>query len=104
MLSEIIRPQPHFADGQLKGYRIYPGKQRRTFAELGFRPGDLATSINGVPLTNPEQSTNLLRGFDQGGQVTVSVERNGIPEVITIDLDQFGSATQKQLPPGSQRQ
>ncbi len=104
MLSEIIRPQPHFADGQLKGYRIYPGKQRRTFAELGFRPGDLATSINGVPLTNPEQSTNLLSGFDQGGQVTVSVERNGIPEVITIDLDQFGSATQKQLPPGSQRQ
>ena len=102
-LSEIIRPRPHFADGRLKGYRIYPGRQRRTFAELGFRPGDLATSINGVPLTDPEQSADLLSGFDQGSQVTVTVERQGIPEVITIDLDQIGSALQKQLPPGSQR-
>ncbi|MCH7894236.1 MAG: type II secretion system protein GspC [Proteobacteria bacterium] len=100
-LSEIIRPHPHFANGRLKGYRIYPGRQRRTFAELGFRPGDLATSINGVPLTDPEQSTNLLAGIDQGSQVTVTVERNGIPEVITIDLDQLSSALQK-LPPGSQ--
>ena len=101
-LSEIIRPQPHFADGRLKGYRIYPGRQRRTFAELGFRPGDLATSINGVPLTDPDQSTNLLAGIDQGSQVTVTVERNGIPEVITIDLDQLSSAIQKS-PPGSKR-
>ncbi len=102
-LSEIIRPQPHFANGQLKGYRIYPGRQRRTFAELGFRPGDLATSINGVPLTNPDQSSNLLAGIDQGSQVTVTVERNGIPEVITIDLDQVSTAIRK-LRPGSQRQ
>ncbi len=102
-LSEIIRPQPHFADSQLKGYRIYPGRQRRTFAELGFRPGDLATSINGVPLTDPEQSANLLSGLDQGSQVTVTVERNGIPKVITIDLDQVGAALEKQLPPGSRR-
>lgn len=101
-LGEILRPQPHFANGQLKGYRIYPGRQRRTFAELGFRPGDLATSINGVPLTDPDQSINLLAGIDQGSQVTVTVERNGIPEVITIDLDQLSSAIQK-LPPGSQR-
>lgn len=102
-LSEIIRPQPHFANGQLKGYRIYPGRQRRTFAELGFRPGDLATSINGVPLTNPDQSSNLLAGIDQGSQVTVTVERNGIPEVITIDLDQVSTAIRK-LPAGSRRQ
>ncbi len=101
-LREIIRPQPHFADGRLTGYRIYPGRQRRAFAELGFRPGDLATSINGVPLTDPDQSTNLLAGIDQGSQVTVTVERNGIPEVITIDLDQISSAIQKS-PPGSQR-
>ena len=102
-LSEIIRPQPHFANGQLKGYRIYPGTQRRTFAELGFRPGDLATNINGVPLTNPDQSSNLLAGIDQGSQVTVTVERNGIPEVITIDLDQVSTAIRK-LPAGSRRQ
>ncbi|MCZ6560636.1 MAG: type II secretion system protein GspC [Gammaproteobacteria bacterium] len=101
-LSEIIRPQPYFADGRLKGYRIYPGRQRRTFAELGFRPGDLATNINGVPLTDPEQSANMLGGIEQSGQLSVTVERNGIPEVITIDLDQISSAL-RQSPPGTQR-
>lgn len=103
-LSEIIRPQPHFANNRLQGYRIYPGRQRRVFAELGLRPGDLATSINGVPLTDPEQSARLLAGLDQSGQVAVTVERNGVPKVITIDLDQLSSALQKSTTPGTRRE
>lgn len=91
-MSQILRPQPHFVDQQLKGYRVYPGRQRQLFAELGLRPGDLVIDINGIPMTDPQQSAQLLSGLDQSGSMSVTVERNGTPEIITIDLDQINSA------------
>jgi len=103
-LTEIIRPQPYFANSQLKGYRIYPGRQRRVFAQLGFRPGDLATNINGVPLTDPDQSMQLLNGIEKSGQLTVTVERNGDPTVISVDLGKIDSVIQQNLRPGTKRQ
>ena len=46
--AEIIRPQPFMPNGQLKGYRVFPGRNRQQFIALGLRPGDLVTAINGV--------------------------------------------------------
>lgn len=91
-MSQVLRPQPHFVDNQLKGFRVYPGRQRQVFSELGLRPGDLVIDINGVPMTDPQQSAQLLSGLDQSGSMSVTVERNGTPEVITIDMAQINAA------------
>ena len=40
-LTDVIRPQPVFADGKQKGYRVYPGRKRAQFSQLGLKPGDL---------------------------------------------------------------
>ena len=42
-ITEIIRPQPVFANGQQRGYRVYPGRNREQFTKLGLMPGDLVT-------------------------------------------------------------
>ncbi len=34
-MSEIMRPQPVFAQGKQKGYRVYPGRNRQAFVRLG---------------------------------------------------------------------
>ena len=39
--AEIVRPQPVFANGVQRGYRVYPGRNRQQFARLGLQPGDL---------------------------------------------------------------
>lgn len=53
--TQIISPRPYYVGGQQRGYRVYPGKDRRQFTKLGLRPGDIVTEINGTPLTNPTQ-------------------------------------------------
>ncbi|MGH8136079.1 MAG: type II secretion system protein N, partial [Steroidobacteraceae bacterium] len=39
-INELLRPQPVFAGAQLRGYRVYPGRNRGQFAKTGLQPGD----------------------------------------------------------------
>jgi general secretion pathway protein C len=94
--SEIIRPQPFMPNGQLKGYRVFPGRNRQQFMALGLRPGDLVTEINGVALNNPAQGMEIFRTLSESSQVTVTVERNGQNQTITLDsskLAEIGKTT-----------
>jgi general secretion pathway protein C len=92
-LTEIIRPQPVFKDGQQQGYRVYPGRQRQQFAELGLRPGDLITQINGMALDDPARGMEIFRSLADATSVTVTVDRNGEIEMLTLDT----AALQQQL-------
>lgn len=84
-LTEIIRPQPVFKDGRQQGYRVYPGRQRQQFAQLGLRPGDLVTQINGMALDDPARGMEIFRGLADATSVTVTVDRNGEIEMLTLD-------------------
>ena len=84
-VSEFIRPQPVFAGGQQKGYRVYPGRNRAQFASVGLMPGDLVTAVNGSPLNDPNSGLEMLRGVSAGGAVTLTIERNGTEQQLTID-------------------
>ena len=84
-LTEIIRPQPVFKDGRQQGYRVYPGRQRQQFAQLGLRPGDLVTQINGMALDDPARGMEIFRSLADATSVTVTVDRNGEIEMLTLD-------------------
>jgi len=83
--TDIVRPQPYMPDGKLKGYRLYPGRDRKRFAAIGLRPGDLVTNINGVPLNDMAQGMSLFQSMGEVTQLTVTLERNGQPQVLTLD-------------------
>lgn len=94
---DVVRPQPFMPDGQLKGYRIYPGPNRAQFTALGLRPGDLVTEINGTALNNPTQGMEVFRSLGSATQVSLTVERDGQPQVLSLNMDQInatGGATQ----------
>jgi general secretion pathway protein C len=84
-LTEIIRPQPVFKDGRQLGYRVYPGRQRQQFAQLGLRPGDLVTQINGMGLDDPARGMEIFRSLADASSVTVTVDRNGEIETLTLN-------------------
>ena len=95
-LTEIIRPQPFMPNGQMRGYRLYPGRNRQQFSALGLRPGDLVTEINGMPLTNPADGMNIFASLGDSSQVNVTIERGGQPQTLVLDtrhLDGSGGAT-----------
>lgn len=84
-LTEIIRPQPVFRDGRQQGYRVYPGRQRQQFTQLGLRPGDMITQINGMALDDPARGMEIFRGLADATSVTVTLDRNGEIEMLTLD-------------------
>ena len=88
-LADVIRPTPYFVNGQQQGYRVYPGRNREQFASLGLRPGDLIKDIDGQALTDPTQAMQIFQSLDSADQVSVTVERNGQPEVIVLSTSQL---------------
>jgi len=88
-LADVIRPTPYYVSGQMQGYRVYPGRDRKQFAALGLRPGDLIKDINGAALTNPQQATQIFQNLGNAEQVSVTVERNGQPQVLVLRTSQL---------------
>ena len=83
--NELLRPQPVFAGGSLRGYRVYPGRNRAQFARLGLQPGDLVTAVNGAALDDPNRGLEILRGIGAGSAVTLSIDRNGQQQQLSVD-------------------
>ena len=88
-LADVIRPTPYYVSGQMQGYRVYPGRDRKQFAALGLRPGDLIKDIDGAALTNPQQATEIFQSLGDKDQVSVTVERNGQSEVLVLSTSQL---------------
>lgn len=86
--SDYVRIQPAQVGGQLKGYRVYPGRDRAAFTAAGLRPGDLVTSVNGVQLDDPARALQMLGDLASAGQVNLVVERGGQTQNISINLSQ----------------
>lgn len=85
--AHFIRVQPQNVGGQLRGYRIYPGRNRSPFSEAGLRPGDLVTAVNGIQLDDPTRAMQLLSDMSNSTSFTLEVQRGGQPQTITINLD-----------------
>lgn len=84
--SEYLRVQPAMVDGQMRGYRVYPGRERTVFGEAGLRPGDLVTAINGVELNDPARALQLLGELSQADSMALVVERGGQQQTINLTL------------------
>jgi hypothetical protein len=85
------------AAGKLRGFRAYPGRNRNIFNKLGLKPGDLVTAINGQPLDDPQHSQEVFNTIQSSNTVTVSVERGGQKQDITLNVAQVATDAGKDL-------
>ncbi len=92
-LTDLIRPQPVFNNGKQVGYRVYPGRKRQQFVQLGLKPGDLITDINGTQLDDPAKGMDIFKTLSTSSQVSVTVQRNGASEVLVLDTQQLVNMT-----------
>lgn len=84
--GDFIRVRPVYSKGQLKGYRIYPGKDRALFRKVGLRSGDLVTSINGQGLNDPQKAFTMLSELSNASSISLELERRGRTETVSVDL------------------
>ena len=88
LMADIMRPQPVFASGRQKGYRVYPGRNRQAFSRLGLRPGDLVTAINGTPLDDPARGQEIFRTLGSSSEAHITVMRSGQQQDLTLNIAQ----------------
>ena len=76
-LMDIATPSPAVVDGDFIGFRIQPGRERKLFRQLGFRPGDIITEVNGIVLNDASKGAMVLGELAQATDVSVTVRRGG---------------------------
>ena len=85
--ANYLRVQPARIGGEMRGYRIYPGRNRQLFSTAGLRPGDLVTGVNGVNLDDPGRALQLLGDLSTASSLSVTVERGGNQQTINVNLN-----------------
>ena len=95
LISDVLRPQPVFAEGKLRGYRVYPGRNARAFAALGLRNGDLVLSVNGTALDDPTRGNDIFASLGSSDQAHVTVMRNGQQQDITLNMSQIATQAEQ---------
>jgi general secretion pathway protein C len=69
-------------DAPQPGVRVFAGRNRAAFAQLGLRPGDIVTDVNGVSVTGDVSEISRALADGEGG--TVSVIRSGHLLQLTV--------------------
>jgi general secretion pathway protein C len=99
VIGQVLRPQPVFAGGKMRGFRVYPGANRQAFARLGLRAGDLVTAINGTPLDDKDRAQEIFGTLNSSTDARVTVTRNGRQQELVLNVAQI-SAEAEQLGAG----
>lgn len=86
-LQQIAFASPYVQDGQFKGFRLRPGRDRRLMQQLSLNSGDVITEVNGTRLRNPMQGFNLLREVQDTDRIDVRVLRDGSEIPLTFSLN-----------------
>jgi general secretion pathway protein C len=99
ILDQVMRTVASYdnAAGKLRGFRAYPGRNRAIFAKLGLKAGDLVTAINGTPLDDPQRSQDVFNTIQTSDHVTVTIERGGQKQDITLNIAQVAAQATKDL-------
>jgi general secretion pathway protein C len=102
ILDQVMRTVPSFdsAAGKLRGFRAFPGRNRQIFSKLGLKSGDLVTAINGTQLDDPQRSQEVFNTIQTSDHVTVTVERGGQKQDISLNIAQVAAQATQELDSG----
>ena len=76
-LTNYINISPVREDGEIKGYRVNPGRDPALFEQAGLENGDLVIELNGIDLTDMAESMTLLQEFPTMTEISLTVDREG---------------------------
>ena len=83
-LAEVVAVNAVRQDGELLGYRISPGKDKAQFSQLGFKAGDLVTSVNGIDLNDPANTMRLYQTMRTASEAVFDLQRGD--EVVSLSV------------------
>ncbi|KHT49146.1 general secretion pathway protein GspC [Alteromonas macleodii] len=84
--TDFISISPKTEEGQLIGYQVSPGKEPKLFKSAGLQAGDVITQINGLDLTDLQQSQEALSELRNAQTIELTIIRDGSLTTLYLDL------------------
>ena len=84
--TDFISISPKTEEGQLIGYQVSPGKEPELFKSAGLQAGDVITQINGLDLTDLQQSQEALSELRNAQKIELTIIRDGSLTTLYLDL------------------
>jgi len=63
ILDQVMRTVPSYTTPPASFAAFVPIRRNRRYQQLGLKPGDLVTAINGTPLDDPQRSQDVFNTF-----------------------------------------
>jgi general secretion pathway protein C len=86
-LAEVVNVSAVREGGTLLGYRVNPGKDQAQFTQLGFKPGDMVISVNGVSLDEPANTMILYNSMRTAQEAVFELQREDQQLTLSVNLD-----------------
>lgn len=82
-----VRIVPEVAQGAVRGFRLFALRPGSLPARLGLANGDVVLTLDGHPLTTPEQALTALGALRTADSLLLELDRQGQPLLRRIHLD-----------------
>jgi general secretion pathway protein C len=80
------RPIPNYEGGKVNGFKLVNMKPGSIYYDLGIRPGDVITAVNGKPLDSPNRALELYQKLGSLSNVSLEVQRNGQKRQMSFNI------------------
>ncbi len=81
-----VRATPARKNGKFVGFRLQAGAKPAAMAELGLKPGDIVTALNGIQIDSPANGMKALQALGKGDNVSVTILRGGDEQMLDLTL------------------
>lgn len=85
-LARRVQIVPVITDGRLAGVRLSAGSDAGLMRQIGLRPGDIVTMVNGTPIDSVARGEQIMSSLGSSGPVRITVLRDGKPTALTVVL------------------
>lgn len=85
-LADVVSITAAREGATLLGYKVSPGRDQEQFEQLGFKAGDVVTSVNGISLDNPANTMELFNAMRTANEAVFELQREGQPLTLSVNL------------------
>jgi general secretion pathway protein C len=86
-IARRLQIVPVLDGGRMTGVRLSAGSADASLmSQIGLRPGDVVTSVNGAPVDSLARGQQIIEGLRNASSARVTVMRDGRPTDVTINL------------------
>ncbi len=86
-LFSKARILPKYEDGEMVGVQLNSIKEGSLFQQIGIQNGDTITEVNGIVVSNPQDSATILKELTEADEFVVQVKgSDGTPRTYTYEV------------------